>query len=171
MFSTNWTRGRAEIPPWGEWSPSSSDWSINFQFKVSDQNNCHSIKDKNHDQVHKKLCSEWNPELGHLTKRGRKNENSTRRADDIHRFLWQRLRGMTRSKWKVENNNLSGAKVMINLLTHSLTTASSWTWTNYTPGNWRLTCFFVLVNFSILSVRRKTMISLWAWQDRIFDGF
>lgn len=28
-----------------------------------------------------------------------------------------RVRGMTRSKWKVENNNVSRAKVMIKLLT------------------------------------------------------
>ena len=69
-------------------SPLSSDWSINFQFKVSDQNNCHSIQgQKPRSQVHKKLKSEWNPELTTYKKREKKNENSTRQGDDIHRFL------------------------------------------------------------------------------------
>ena len=68
-------------------SPLSSDWSINFQFKVSDQNNCHSIRTKT------TIASSQEVEVGmeswtnNLQKEGEKNENSTRQGDDIHRFL------------------------------------------------------------------------------------
>ena len=69
------------------------------------------------------MKSEWNPELTTYKKREKKMKTARDKemtftgSCDWSALTGNKRNGMTRSKWKVENNNLSGAKVMIKLLT------------------------------------------------------